>query len=104
MRGVKKLLLNRAKLEGAVFVLDRGEMGPTLHEPPPTPDAITQWVPLREGRYYDEKTGLELESTMVETGRHEEMGFLDHLKLWLIRPTSECLAVTGKPPIPVRWG
>lgn len=101
LRGLKRFLRKNAEL-GAMWVLAAGEMGPTLDEEPPTPEPL-KWQPLKAGAFYDEKTGLELPRWAVEKGHHTEMDFLDQLKVWDVRLVSECLSVTGRKPISLRW-
>eukprot|EP00973_Karenia_brevis_P020932 2878905-Karenia_brevis.AAC.1 len=35
--------------------------------------------------------------------RKEEVDFIESRNQWELRPISECIAVTGKPPIAMRW-
>ena len=39
-----------------------------------------------------------LAAAIRQEGRHQEMDFMDKLKVWDVRWTSECLAVTGAVP------
>ena len=55
------------------------------------------------GDIYDEYTGIKLDSQNVLKARLEEIGFFDQLKCWLVKPTADCMANTGRPPLPTRW-
>eukprot|EP00973_Karenia_brevis_P006220 847391-Karenia_brevis.AAC.1 len=51
----------------------------------------------------DDVHGGELPIELVRAGRKEEVDFIESRNQWELRPISECIAVTGKPPIPMRW-
>eukprot|EP00973_Karenia_brevis_P059916 8339608-Karenia_brevis.AAC.1 len=51
----------------------------------------------------DDVHGGELPIELVRAGRKEEVDFIEGRNQWELRPISECIAVTGKPPIPMRW-
>ena len=40
---------------------------------------------------------------LVHAARQEELKVVDELGLWEIRPIAECIEVTGKKPVKVRW-
>jgi len=62
-----------------------------------------QWLATPDKRFFDDLTGLPLPDDLVRRARVEEMNFMDRLKVWVIDDRNNCLAKTGKPPIPVRW-
>jgi hypothetical protein len=54
------------------------------------------------GKYFDDRSGKELETAKVEAAREEELGELER-RVWKVVDTSECWDKKGKGPIPVRW-
>ena len=84
--------------------LEDFECGPTLDEPQPVSVCEpVQWLATPDKRFFDDLTGLPLPDDLVRRARVEEMNFMDRLKVWVIDDRNNCLAKTGKPPIPVRW-
>ena len=56
-----------------------------------------------EDLFYDDVSGASLPSDLVKKGREDELEIIEELKVWEIRPISECFDVTGKAPITTRW-
>jgi hypothetical protein len=54
------------------------------------------------GKYFDDRSGKELETAKVEAAREEEPGELER-RVWEVVETRECWDKKGKGPIPVRW-
>eukprot|EP00973_Karenia_brevis_P088929 12333927-Karenia_brevis.AAC.1 len=47
--------------------------------------------------------GGDLPIESVRESRREEVEFIEGKPVWDLRRIEECLAVTGKPPIKMRW-
>ena len=54
-------------------------------------------------RYWDDTTGRELKKELVEAARAEELATVRSMKVWTKVAREECLRITGKPPIKLRW-
>ena len=54
-------------------------------------------------RYWHDISGKELKPELVHEAREEELRVVDEMGVWEVRPISECIAVTGKKPVKVRW-
>ena len=54
-------------------------------------------------RYWDDISGKELVGELVREARAEELKIVDEMKVWQLKPVSECIAKTGKKPTKVRW-
>ena len=68
-------------------------------------DGIRGCVSLPEGGYYfwDDVNGKILDWEGIRKARQDEIAFVKKMKLYEIRPVSECYARTGKAPIRTRW-
>ena len=55
------------------------------------------------GAYWDENTGEQLPSDLVEASRSEELKFMANWQVWDEVPTAECLQRTGKKPLGSKW-
>ena len=60
-------------------------------------------VPKPWKKYWDDISGKELKPDLVRAAREEELKVVDEMGVWELRPISECLEVTGKKPVKVRW-
>ena len=54
-------------------------------------------------KYWDDISGKELKPELVHAAREEELNVVDEMGVWEVRPVSECIEVTGKKPVKVRW-
>ena len=54
-------------------------------------------------RYWDDISGKELKPELVRAAREEELKVVDEMGVWELRPVAECIEVTGKKPVKVRW-
>ena len=54
-------------------------------------------------RYWDDVSGTELKPNLVRPVRKEEVKVVDEMGFWELRPIAECLEVTGKKQVKVRW-
>ena len=54
-------------------------------------------------RYWDDVSGKELDSKMVEEARREEIEVVRKMGVWTKVPRAQCLAETGRPPVGTRW-
>ena len=54
-------------------------------------------------KYWDDISGKELKPDLVRAAREEELKVVDEMGVWELRPISECVTVTGKKPVKVRW-
>ena len=54
-------------------------------------------------KYWDGISGKELNPELVHAAREEELKVVDEIGVWEVRPVSECIEVTGKKPVKVRW-
>eukprot|EP00973_Karenia_brevis_P059698 8310687-Karenia_brevis.AAC.1 len=52
---------------------------------------------------WDDVHGGELPLELVRESRREEVDFIEGRPVWDLRRVEECIAVTGKPPIKMRW-
>ena len=75
---------------GATWLSSPQGGGATSPEPP-------------QGEFRDDVTGHPLPSGLTREAREEELKFLREWHVWDVRPTAECWAQTGKPPIGGRW-
>lgn len=66
---------------------------------------VKDCVSLPEGGYYfwDDVNGKVLDSEGVRKARRDEIDFVQKMKLYDIRPVSECCSKTGGAPIRTRW-
>eukprot|EP00973_Karenia_brevis_P060925 8472623-Karenia_brevis.AAC.1 len=55
------------------------------------------------GGAWDDVHGEELLVELVRESRKEEVDFIQTKPVWVLRRVEECLAVTGKPHIKMRW-
>ena len=62
-----------------------------------------EWEDVILDAWDDVHEGHSLNPAKVQEGRKEELMFMDERRIWTIRPTSECLEVTGNKPVSVRW-
>ena len=53
--------------------------------------------------YCDDISGKELNPSLVRAAREEELKVVDEMGAWEVRTIAECLEVTGKKPVKVRW-
>ena len=51
----------------------------------------------------DEKTGKELDPTLVKKAQAEEMGFMGKIVVFEDSSREECLELTGRPPVTTKW-
>ena len=56
-----------------------------------------------DGDYWDENTGEQLPTKLVETSRGEELEFMKKWQVWEEVPVAECLQRTGKKPLGSKW-
>ena len=54
-------------------------------------------------KYWDDSSGKELKPELVKAARGEELKVVDEMGAWELRPIAECIEVTGKKPVKVRW-
>ena len=52
--------------------------------------------------YWDDLTGRELNGSMVEAARAEELAVVKNSQVWRKVRREECFQVTGRPPIKLR--
>jgi len=55
------------------------------------------------GKFKDDTTGQILLDSLVREAQALELDYFEAKKVWEIRPRSECMHITGKKPISVRW-
>ena len=53
--------------------------------------------------YWDDLTGQELNRSMVEAARAEELAVVKKMQVWRKVRKEECFHATGRPPIKLRW-
>jgi len=86
--------------------LDALESQPQTHVDEDPTELDSRILALRdpkEDRIYDEYTGLELDRERVHEARLQEITFIHQLRVYRVRPISECLEQTGRQPLPTRW-
>ena len=66
------------------------------------PDAW-QTYPEYNDEVYDAITSAKLDPNLIAVSRAEEMNFLRDLGTCTVEKKSECLAATGRPPLPSGW-
>ena len=54
-------------------------------------------------KYWDDISGKELNPSLGTAAREEELKVVDEMGVWEVRTLAECLEVTGKKPVKVRW-
>ena len=54
-------------------------------------------------KYWDDISGKELKPDLVRAACEEELKVVDEMGVWELRPIAECIEVTGKKPVKVRW-
>ena len=57
----------------------------------------------KEGYYWDEVMGKQLDAEGVKKAREEEMGHVRNLEVYTKVPIQQCWDRTGKGPVRVRW-
>ncbi len=62
-------------------------------------------MPLEFGErlYWDENTGEQLPTKLVEASRGGELKFMQNWQVWEEVPIAECLQRTGKKPLGSKW-
>jgi len=55
------------------------------------------------GKYKDDVSGQILVDNLVHEAQRHELDYFESKNVWEMRPKEECLRVTGKRPITVRW-
>ena len=60
-------------------------------------------VPESWKKYWDDISEKELRPDLVRAAREEELKVVDEMSVWELRPISECIEVTGRKPVKVRW-
>ena len=53
--------------------------------------------------YYDANTGVVLDNDKVNAARQDDLSWIRRAEGYVKRPISECLEVTGKQPITLKW-
>ncbi len=54
-------------------------------------------------KYWDDVSGKELKPDLVRVAREEELKVVGEMGVWELRPIAECIKVTGKKLVKVRW-
>ena len=65
--------------------------------------SIVSGTQPRDLTFYDDITGAKVETDLVITARAEEMAEFRKHGVYKLVKLEECLRVTGKPPVGVRW-
>ena len=86
------------KFSGEVMVYDY-----PVPEDPVIPRAETQEEGDELESYWDDANKGWLDPKLVRAARAEELAAIKSYKVYVKRPISECLEVTGKKPMPIRW-
>ena len=68
--------------------------------PPAILPTFAEW---EEGRVVDDLTGEVLLGDLVKLAKREEITEMYRRSVWSETSSAECIEVTGKPPVPVRW-
>ena len=55
------------------------------------------------GKFRDDESGQVLLDSLVAEAQSKELTYFSDKKVWEMRPRDECMKVTGKKPISVRW-
>ena len=53
--------------------------------------------------YWDDANGGWLDAKLVRAARAEELAAIKSYEVYVKRPIEDCLKVTGKKPMPIRW-
>ena len=91
LKALRAELIDR-KLLGAL------DVGMTADEPEPL-----QLHPEWYSHVVDQSTGKALNPELVAKAREEEMSFVRKMKIWEYDTVENCVAKTGRPPIPMGW-
>jgi len=60
-------------------------------------------VPAASGRFKDDVTGQVLVDGLVREAQSKELDYFEQKNVWEMRPRDECMRITGKKPVSVRW-
>ena len=72
-------------------------------EDPVIPRDIPQEAEEELESYWDDANGGWLDAKLVRVARAEELAAIKSYEVYVKRPVSDCLKVTGKKPMPIRW-
>jgi hypothetical protein len=91
----------RVQRDGCVS-LSALDVGIHLDEPEPELEDF-HWQDSTQLRFYDDRTGFELDADLVRQARRIEMDFMGKLRVWDIVTIATCQEQTGRGPIGTRW-
>ena len=66
-------------------------------------DEVEEFPCIPWERYFDERTGLELDAAAVKAAREEELEFMKKIELFEESTLEECYEMTGKAPVSTKW-
>ena len=108
VKGILKAIKQQMKADGEYREVNALDAGPSPDDDPHLEDYEDEYVPKFENKgdeqiFFDEITGVQLETEEVLKARQEELAWVKKQEVYVKRPISECWAVTGKAPITLKW-
>ena len=62
-----------------------------------------EFIKRDDAQFYDEYTGILLDTDATRAAMQEELKYMEELGLWQPVPSNQCQERLGTPPIPARW-
>ena len=108
VKGILKAIKQQMKADGEYREVNALDAGPSPDDDPHLEDYEDEYVPKFENKgdeqiFFDEITGVQLETEEVLKARQEELAWVKKQEVYVKRPISECWAITGKAPITLKW-
>ncbi|CAK0826820.1 unnamed protein product [Prorocentrum cordatum] len=99
LRGLRRHLSNKKVLTHSAL-----DAGPNVDdEEISLKDFVGKWRDTLRTEFYDDLTGLPLDSTRVKAARRLEMDFMAQLGAWVYAREEDCQRELGRRPLSVRW-